>query len=106
MSLRVRLVILIVLVVTLVSAALSTLYLDRLVNSLSADAYERSVLASQQVNAFIVDSINSEDRASPQPLDSTGAEAVWTAVVASDKDIAADAANAPWLSRPRLWKLT
>jgi signal transduction histidine kinase len=97
MSLRVRLVILIVLVVTLVSAALSTLYLDRLVNSLSADAYERSVLASQQVNAFIIDRVNrngtsrdaSNDTALPIPLDPEGAEAVWTAAVASDKEIAA-----------------
>ncbi len=88
MSLRVRLVILIVLVVTLVSAALSTLYLDRLVNSLSADAYERSVLASQQVNAFIIDRINSTGTTLPIP-DSERAEAVWTATVASDKDIAA-----------------
>src|ERR1035438_3001375 len=88
MSLRVRLVVLIVLVVTLVSAALSTLYLDRLVNSLSADAYERSVLASQQVNAFIIDRINSNGTTLPVP-DSVSAEAVWTATVASDKDIAA-----------------
>ncbi len=91
MSLRVRLVILIVLVVTLVSAALSTLYLDRLVNSLSADAYERSVLASQQVNAFIIDRINSAgaNGATPPLPDTERAEAVWTATVASDKDIAA-----------------
>lgn len=88
MSLRVRLVVLIVLVVTLVSAALSTLYLDRLVNSLSADAYERSELASQQVNAFIIDRINSNATTLPIP-DSARAEAVWTATVASDKDIAA-----------------
>jgi signal transduction histidine kinase len=90
MSLRVRLVILIVLVVTLVSAALSTLYLDRLVNSLSADAYERGVLASQQVNAFIIDRINSNSNSTTLPIpDSERAEAVWTATVASDKDIAA-----------------
>ena len=89
MSLRVRLVILIVLVVTLVSTALSTLYLDRLINSLSADAYERSVLASQQVNAFIIDRINSEDVALPAAPDSEGPEARWTQIVASDKDIAA-----------------
>lgn len=86
MSLRVRLVILIVLVVTLVSTALSTLYLDRLINSLSADAYERSVLASQQVNAFIVDRINSSDAAIP--ADPAAAEAVWTELVSTDKDIA------------------
>jgi signal transduction histidine kinase len=89
MSLRVRLVILIVLVVTLVSAALSALYLDRLVNSLSANAIERSELASQQVNAFIIDHINRNAPPRPAPGDSASAEAEWTAVVSYDKDIAA-----------------
>ncbi|HEV2198740.1 MAG TPA: ATP-binding protein [Bryobacteraceae bacterium] len=89
MSLRVRLVILIVLVVTLVSTALSALYLDRLVNSLSASAIERSELASREVNAFIIDHINRNATAQPAPADSESAEAEWTAVVSHDKDIAA-----------------
>ena len=89
MSLRVRLVILIVLVVTLVSAALSALYLDRLVNSLSASAIERSELASQQVNAFIIDHINRNATPQPAPSDSESAEAEWTAIVSHDKNIAA-----------------
>jgi signal transduction histidine kinase len=108
MSLRVRLVILIVLVVALVSAALSALYLDRLVNSLSAAAIERSELASQQVNAFVVDRLN-RHASEPHPAESPGAaanksnaadrnnasdrtsdvEAEWTAAVASDPDIKA-----------------
>ena len=58
MSLRVRLVLLIVALVALVALALSALHLDRLVNSLSADALERSELASQQVEAFVTDQIN------------------------------------------------
>src|SRR5258708_13496299 len=89
MSLRVRLVMLIVLVVTLVSAALSALYLDRLVNSLSASAIERSELASREVNAFIIDHINRNATPQPAPPDSESAEAEWTAVVSHDKDIAA-----------------
>lgn len=88
MSLRARLVFLIVLVVALVSAALSALYLDRLVNSLSASAIERSELASQQVNAFIIDRINRHIAPQPAPPDSTSAEAEWTAVVSHDTDIA------------------
>ena len=100
--------ILIVLVVALVSAALSALYLDRLVNSLSAAAIERSELASQQVNAFVVDRLN-RHASEPHPAESPGAaanksnaadrnnasdrtsdvEAEWTAAVASDPDIKA-----------------
>lgn len=102
MSLRVRLVILIVLVVALVSAALSALYLDRLVNSLSAAAIERSELASQQVNAFVVDHLNrhttesSKDGAtrlaeaqSAAAEGKTGFEAEWKNVVRTDPDIGA-----------------
>ena len=98
MSLRVRLVILIVLVVALVSAALSALYLDRLVNSLSAAAIERSELASQQVNAFVLDHVNrrasaqqpvNRNASEPQPADPQSVEAQWTSVVTSDPDIAA-----------------
>ena len=104
MSLRVRLVILIVLVVAIVSAALSALYLDRLVNSLSASAIERSELASQQVNAFIVDHLNrhtndfhaSDSHASdprnsvaPRPAASQSVEAQWAEAVSSDPDITA-----------------
>jgi signal transduction histidine kinase len=88
MSLRIRLVILIVLVVALVSAALSALYLNRLVNSLSAAAIERSELASQQVNAFVVDHLNrhtNDTHASETP----SVEEQWTDVVSSDPDIAA-----------------
>ena len=43
---RIRLVLLIVALVTLVTVALSGLYLDSLVNSLWAAAFERSELAS------------------------------------------------------------
>jgi len=87
MSLRARLVILIVLVVVLVSAALSALYLDRLVNSLSAAAIERSELASQQVNAFVVDRLNRSS--GERPPETASVEEGWTAIISSDLDIAA-----------------
>src|SRR2546422_697522 len=58
MSLRLRLILLIVALVTVVVLVLSGLYLNSLVDSLSAGALERSELASQQVNAFITDHIN------------------------------------------------
>ena len=70
MSLRIRLILLIVLVVTVVSFALSALYLDSLVNSLSTAAIERSSQASQQVNAFVLDRLNRDSPAvQPQPPD-------------------------------------
>ena len=81
--------ILIVLVVALVSAALSALYLDRLVNSLSSAAIERSELASEQVNAFVVDRLNRHASDQPRPADSESAEAEWSAEVSTDQDIAA-----------------
>src|SRR5215475_7102854 len=88
MSLRIRLVILIVLVVFVVSFSLSALYLDRLVNTLSNAAIERSELASQQINAFVLDRLNRHSPdIQPQPPDSESAQAQWTTVVASDPDI-------------------
>ena len=83
MSLRIRLVILIVLVVFVVSFALSTLYLDRMVDTLSNAAIERSELASQQVNAFVLDRLNRHlPSVQPQPPDSESAKADWTAAPA------------------------
>ena len=58
MSLRGRLVLLIVALVTLVAISISALHLDTLVNSLSAGALERSELASQQVRTFVTDLVN------------------------------------------------
>jgi len=58
MSLRIRLILLTVALVTVVVMILSGLYLTSLVNSLSATALDRAELASQQVNAYINDRIN------------------------------------------------
>lgn len=87
MSLRIRLVLLIVALVTLVTVALSGLYLDRLVNSLWAAAFERSELASQQVNAFIVQHINqhAEEYEKPSGIEQT--KALWRDIVLNDRDI-------------------
>jgi signal transduction histidine kinase len=89
MSLRVRLVILVVALVTLVAVAYSALYLDSLVNSLSADALERSELASQQVNAFIIDRINLHSELYETPANLEETKALWNMIVASERDISA-----------------
>jgi signal transduction histidine kinase len=86
-SLRIRLVLLIVALVTLVTVALSGLYLDRLVNSLWAAAFERSELASQQVNAFIVDHINQHAQEYFAPTGVEQTKALWRDIVLNDRDI-------------------
>ena len=88
MSLRIRLVLLIVALVTLVTVALSGLYLDRLVNSLWAAAFERSELASQQVNAFIVQHINQHAQEYEKPSGVEQTKALWRDIVLNDSDIA------------------
>lgn len=89
MSLRLRLVLLIVLLMTMVVMVLSGLYLNSLVDSLSAAALERSELASQQVNAFITDRINHHRFPSPSPITLEETKAAWDGLVSSDEDIAA-----------------
>jgi signal transduction histidine kinase len=84
MSLRVRLVLLTVTLVALVAVALSALHLETLVNTLSADAFERSERATQEVSSFLIDHINQhagEYQAAPDP------RALWYMMVSSDPDI-------------------
>jgi len=86
-SLRLRLVLLIIALVTLVTLSLSGLYLDSLVNSLWAAAFERSELASEQVNAFIVDHINQHAQEYEAPSSVEQTKALWRDIVLNDRDI-------------------
>lgn len=85
MSLRLRLVILIVALVALVSVALSGLYLDRLLTALTADSIERSELAGQQIYSFLKGTLE-EDEA---PAEFDDRKSFWYEKVAADKDISA-----------------
>src|SRR5579862_7885016 len=87
MSLRVRLVLVIITLVTVVAVALSILHLDTLVNSLSQDVLQRSNLAKEQVQGFVTNQITqrSEDYATPTSIDET--KALWNQIVTSDEDI-------------------
>ncbi|MGD1092311.1 MAG: ATP-binding protein [Bryobacteraceae bacterium] len=87
MSLRVRLVLLIVAMVALVALALSALHLTSLVNTLSADALKRSELAGQQVNAVVADRINHDPNEPDPPANLEERKARWNDIVASDPDI-------------------
>jgi signal transduction histidine kinase len=86
MSLRVRLVLLILAVVGLVAAALSAIHLQGLVNALSEIALERADLAAQQVKTFLVDRITQGTR-DQNPSDPEHAVALWTRIIAEDPDI-------------------
>lgn len=87
MSLRLRLILLTVALVTVVVTILSGLYLTSLVNSLSASALDRAQLVSQQVNAYINDRINRISPVEPAPADLTETETQWRNIVANDPDI-------------------
>lgn len=106
MSLRLRFILLIVAVITVLILVLSSLYLNSLVDFLSAGALERGEMASQQVNAFITDHINRRTlefpkpapakpaTATPTPADAAvnsmeSTKALWREIVATDPDIAA-----------------
>src|SRR5579872_4488613 len=77
MSLRFRLVALIVALVAAVAVALSAFELDNLLELLSGEALERSQLASQQVYASLIEHINPKDALSP---DAAATEAQWNLV--------------------------
>src|ERR1019366_1452710 len=74
---------------------LSGLYLNSLVDSLSATALDRAQLASQQVNAYLNDRINrnSPESQSPDkqqaPASFDETKELWRAIVASDPEVAA-----------------
>jgi len=98
MSLRLRLILLTVALVTVVVVVLSALYLNSLVDSLSATALDRAQLASQQVNAFLNDRINRNSPESqttdPPPKDKPPAtfdetKVLWREIVSSDPEVAA-----------------
>jgi len=85
MSLRVRLVLLILVVVALAAVALSAVELETLVDLLTSDAIERSSLTGQQVSALLLDHIDrySENYPVPQSLEET--KALWNDIVSDDE---------------------
>ncbi len=88
MSLRLRLVLLIVVLVGLVVVALSGLYVDSLVNALSAGAIDRSRLASQQIYSFLLDQLNQHVQEHALPLDDEGMRELYYEIATTDEDIA------------------
>src|SRR5947209_8574958 len=89
MSLRLRMVLLTVALVTFVVVALSVLYLDNLARSLASEASERSDFAIQQINAYLTDYINQHLADYPPPKNAEGTKAIWNRIVSEDYAIAA-----------------
>ena len=84
MSLRVRLVLLILVVVALAAVALSAVHLETLVNLLTSDAIERSNLTGDQVSALLRDHIERDSGNYPAPQDLAEIKAMWNGIVAND----------------------
>src|SRR5438045_3716222 len=84
MSLRARLVLLILVVVALAAVALSAVELETLVNLLTSDAIERSSLTAQQASSLLRDHIErySENSPAPQSLEDT--KTLWDNIVSED----------------------
>src|SRR5258708_4270664 len=87
MSLRIRLVLLIVALVALLTIAVAVVHLNSLGSAILGAAVERGDFASQQVQTFLIDHINqhSEEYETPAGLEET--KALWNEIVSTDRDI-------------------
>jgi signal transduction histidine kinase len=85
MSLRVRLVLLILVVVALAAIALSAVELETLVDLLTTDAIERSSLTGQQVSALLRDHIERYSENYPTPQNLEEVKALWNDIVSDDE---------------------
>jgi signal transduction histidine kinase len=84
MSLRVRLILLILVVVALAAVALSAVELETLVNLLTSDAIERSNLTGEQVSALLRDHIERYSENYPTPQNLEEIKALWNDIVSDD----------------------
>src|SRR4029077_15023583 len=84
MSLRFRLILLILVVVALAAVALSAVELETLVNLLTSDAIERSSLTGDQVSALLRDHNERYSDSNPAPQDLAEIKALWNNIVSED----------------------
>ena len=84
MSLRVRLVLLILVVVALTTVILSAAELRTLVDLLTSDAIDYSLLTGQQVSALLLDHINFYSESNSVPLSVEETKAQWNQIVSED----------------------
>jgi signal transduction histidine kinase len=86
MSLRLRLILLIVALMTLVTTAIAVVHLIGLMNTITSAAFERSDAVSQQVKVFVTERLQHppEEYETPASLEET--KALWNEIV-SNSDI-------------------
>ena len=84
MSLRVRLVLLILVVVALAAVALSAVELETLVDLLTTDAIQYSSLTGQQVSALLQDHVERYSENFPTPQSIEEIKALWNQIVSDD----------------------
>lgn len=87
MSLRFRLVALILALVTLVAVALSALQLRVLADSLSASSLDRANIVGNQVSRFLIEHINQHSQEYPAQESLEETKAVWRDIAAHDPHI-------------------
>jgi len=87
MSLRVRLVLLILVVVALAAVALSAVELETLVNLLTSDAIAYSRLTGQQVSSLLLDHIELYSESNPTPRSVEETKSLWNQIVADDTQL-------------------
>ena len=87
MSLRVRLVLLILVVVALAAVTLSAVELETLVNLLTSDAIAYSRLTGQQVSALLLDHIQLYAESNPTPQSVEEIKALWSQIVSDDTQL-------------------
>ncbi len=85
MSLRVRLILLILVVVALAAVTLSAVELETLVDLLTSDAIARSRLTAQQVSALLLDHVERYSENYPTPDGMEGIKALWNDIVSDDE---------------------
>lgn len=84
MSLRVRLILLILVVVALAAVTLSAVELETLVDLLTSDAIARSRLTAQQVSALLLDHVDRYSENYPTPLGLEETKQLWNSIVSDD----------------------
>lgn len=89
MSLKTRLLVLIVLLVTVIVTVLSALHLNSLVQNWSTGVMERAELAAQQVKSLVLQRIQEQTvTVSPPPATLEESKRLWTRIVAEDSQLA------------------
>ncbi len=88
MSLKTRLLVLMVLLVTVIVTILSALQLNSLVQNWTASVIERSELVAQQVKSLVLTRVEEQSaQVAPPPGDLFASKQLWTRIVAQDKHL-------------------